>query len=121
MAKQRQTQFRIGLLALVLAVPAVSAAQTPPVPGSVGRCTDAAPCVTPGARAKPGKIAPSPSAVREFRETHPCPTTGHDWGACPGYIVNHITPLCKGGRDVASNLEWQTHTYADRRDQKACR
>ena len=84
------------------------------------RCTEAAPCTTPRTNATPGKVAPNAAAVKEFREKHPCPTSGHSWGACPGYVVNHIKPTCKGGLDVAANLQWQTHTDANRRDQTAC-
>jgi hypothetical protein len=85
------------------------------------QCTEAAPCATPRTNSTPGKIAPSAAAVHEFRDKHPCPTSGHNWGACPGYVVNHIKPPCKGGLDVAANLQWQTHTDANRRDQTACR
>ena len=85
------------------------------------RCTEDAPCATPRTNATPGKVAPSAAAVQEFREKHPCPTSGHSWGACPGYVVNHIKPPCKGGLDVPANLQWQTHTDANRRDQTACR
>jgi hypothetical protein len=96
---------------------------SPKRPGQGGavQCTEAAPCATPRTNATPGKIAPSAAAVHEFREKHPCPTSGHNWGACPGYVVNHIKPLCKGGLDVPANLQWQTHTDANRSDQTACR
>jgi hypothetical protein len=26
----------------------------------------------------------------------------------PGYVVDHITLLAKGGKDVPSNMQWQT-------------
>ncbi len=26
----------------------------------------------------------------------------------PGYVVDHIVPLACGGKDVASNMQWQT-------------
>jgi hypothetical protein len=93
----------------------------PPGERRAVQCTDAAPCATPRTNATPGKIGPSAVAVREFREKHPCPTSGHSWGACPGYVVNHIKTPCKGGLDVPANLQWQTHTEANRRDQTACR
>lgn len=92
-------------------------------PRSITQCTEAAPCATPRVRKKRGKVAVAPSAasVREFRQTHPCPTTAHTWGACPGYVVNHIEPPCKGGLDTPSNLQWQTHVSADRQNRTACR
>jgi hypothetical protein len=120
-AKQRRIRFPIGLLVLALTVPAVSIAQTPPAPGNVARCTEAAPCATPGTRTTPGRKAPSAASIRQFRETHPCPTTAHSFGACPGYVVTHITPPCKGGLDTPENLQWQTHANADRQAQTACR
>lgn len=43
-----------------------------------------------------------------FRRTHPCPATGKVRGACPGYVVDHILPLCAGGEDRPSNMQWQT-------------
>jgi hypothetical protein len=97
-----------------------SGAKTPAERGAV-QCTEAAPCAVPRANTTPGKVAPSAAAVHEFREKHPCPTSGHSWGTCPGYVVNHIKPPCKGGLDVPANLQWQTHTDANRRDQTACR
>lgn len=126
-------RLRIGALIFVLAFapPAAGVAQTPTAgqagidnshrPRSVVQCTEAAPCATPHTRARPAKAAPSASVVRQFRENHPCPTTAHTWGACPGYVVTHITPACKGGLDEQSNLQWQTHASADRQDRTACR
>jgi hypothetical protein len=121
MASRRQTRFLIGALALALTAPAASIAQTPTAPHNIVRCTEAAPCATPGARKAPGKKPPSAAAIRQFRETHSCPTTGHNWGDCPGYVVTHITPPCKGGTDALTNLQWQTHTKADKLAQTACR
>lgn len=44
----------------------------------------------------------------EFQRQHPCPATGQPRGACPGYVVDHIKPLCAGGADAPSNMQWQT-------------
>jgi hypothetical protein len=33
--------------------------------------------------------------------------TGYPHGR-PGYVVDHVIPLCAGGPDVAANLQWQT-------------
>ena len=34
----------------------------------------------------------------------------------PGYVVDHITPLAKGGKDVPSNMQWQTIAEARAKD-----
>lgn len=76
--------------------------------------------------AVPAYPAPSRSAspVREFRAANPCPSTGRTRGACPGWQVDHIRPLCDGGRDHPSNLQWLTvdeHRIKTRSDLLACR
>jgi hypothetical protein len=48
-----------------------------------------------------------PAQVRAFRAAHPCPVTGLTTGACPGWVVDHIYPLCAGGKDLPSNMSWQ--------------
>lgn len=121
MANPWQRRVAIGALALALAAPAAGFGQTPRAPSSITRCTEEAPCATPRPRKTPGRKPPSAAAIRQFRETHPCPTTAHNWGDCPGYVVTHITPPCKGGADVPANLEWQTHAKADQLARTACR
>jgi hypothetical protein len=34
----------------------------------------------------------------------------------PGYVIDHITPLAKGGKDVPSNMQWQTVAEARTKD-----
>jgi hypothetical protein len=34
--------------------------------------------------------------------------TGKKTGACPGYVVDHIVPLKRGGSDTPANMQWQT-------------
>jgi len=60
------------------------------------------------------KSQPSKAAVAEFKRANPCPATGQAQGACPGYRVDHIVPLCAEGEDVAANLQWQA--VADTRE-----
>ena len=43
-----------------------------------------------------------------FVREYPCPATGQPRGPCPGYVVDHIIPLCGGGADAPSNMQWQT-------------
>jgi hypothetical protein len=57
----------------------------------------------------------------EFQHTHPCPSTGRTSGACPGYVRDHIKPLCKGGPDTADNMQWQTVERAKAKDRRECR
>lgn len=59
----------------------------------------------PGAR--PAKVSRNRAVVRAFRSMNPCPTTGRSRGACPGWVVDHVTPLCAGGPDSVSNMQWQ--------------
>ena len=59
-----------------------------------------------------------------FVKQHPCPATGKTRGACPGYIVDHIRPLCAGGADHSSNMQWQTVAdgkVKDRNEREMCR
>lgn len=53
-----------------------------------------------------------------FMKKHPCPSTGKTRGACPGYVVDHIKPLCAGGPDRPSNMQWQTVKEAKIKDRK---
>jgi hypothetical protein len=60
----------------------------------------------------------------EFVKQHPCPSTGKVRRACPGYVVDHIKPLCAGGPDRPSNMQWQTRMDAkikDREERRLCR
>ena len=57
----------------------------------------------------------------EFQRLHPCPSTGKTTGACPGYVRDHIVPLCKGGADSVSNMQWQTRADAKAKDRWECK
>jgi hypothetical protein len=37
-------------------------------------------------------------------------------GACPGYVVDHIIPLKRGGADEPANMQWQTVAEAKAKD-----
>lgn len=67
-------------------------------------------------RDKHGHIARSSKAKGEFMRRHPCPSTGKTYGACPGYVVDHIIPLKDGGSDSSSNMQWQTKAAAKSKD-----
>ncbi len=58
----------------------------------------------------------SAAAVAAFKRAHPCPATGESKGKCRGYVVDHIEPLCAGGADDPSNMQWQTLAEAKEKD-----
>jgi hypothetical protein len=50
-------------------------------------------------------------------------TTGYPEGR-PGWVADHIFPLCAGGKDALENLQWQTIEDArvkDRAEKRLCR
>lgn len=62
--------------------------------------------------------------VRLFRSKHPCPATQRIDGPCPGYVVDHVIPICAGGPDRLENMQWQSHAQArikDRIEIRYCR
>ena len=65
----------------------------------------------------------SQKAKDSFKYSHPCPSNGNNHGACPGYIIDHITPIACGGEDAPSNMQWQTEEASkakDRWERKGC-
>lgn len=62
------------------------------------------------------KIHRSASAVAQFKRQNLCPSTGLPKGRCPGYIVDHVEPLCAGGLDAPINMQWQTVAQAKEKD-----
>lgn len=71
-----------------------------------------------------GKQHRSQAQVSAFKRANPCPSTGAQSGPCKGYIVDHIQPLCAGGADNPSNMQWQTIDDAkakDRDERKICK
>jgi hypothetical protein len=63
-----------------------------------------------------GKAYRDPAQRRAFVQSHPCPSTGKTKGRCPGYVVDHVKPLCAGGPDRPSNMQWQTTAEAKNKD-----
>lgn len=61
---------------------------------------------------------------RQFQRLYPCPINGKTKGACPGWVVDHIVPLCAGGPDAVSNMQWQERSAShakDAQERRACR
>ena len=56
------------------------------------------------------------AAVHQFQKAHPCPATGWTRGRCPGYVVDHVKPLKRGGADIPANMQWQTKAEAKAKD-----
>ncbi|MBF0096484.1 MAG: hypothetical protein HQM04_04640 [Magnetococcales bacterium] len=42
------------------------------------------------------------AALRAFRSTHPCPSTGSLYGRCPGFVV-----VKYGKAHIPANFHWQ--------------
>ena len=68
------------------------------------------------ARDSHGRIRRSASAKNEFKRAHRCPSNGRSSGACPGYVIDHVHPLKRGGADAPSNMQWQTKAAAKAKD-----
>lgn len=77
------------------------------------------------AAALSGFAAPRSAAERAaFVRENPCPATGQRRGACPGWQVDHITPLCAGGNDTRQNMQWLSigeHRRKTTQDLRTCR
>ena len=107
------------LIALVLVTPPAIAkgSGSNSGTGSSHIATSAHTRATPGVeRNSHGRITRSEHAKRDFRKSHPCPSTGKPSGACPGYVIDHVSPLKRGGADAPYNMQWQTTEQAKEKD-----
>jgi hypothetical protein len=68
------------------------------------------------ARDRQGRIKRSARAKNRFKKQRPCPSTGKSSGACPGYVIDHVKALKRGGEDNPSNMQWQTNEAAKQKD-----
>jgi hypothetical protein len=57
-----------------------------------------------------------PKQRSAFYRLNPCPVTGKTRGSCPGYVIDHRTPLCMGGPDHPSNMQWLPTEDAKKKD-----
>ena len=58
----------------------------------------------------------SRAATAEFKRLHPCPATGQPRGHCPGWVIDHVVPICAGGPDHHGNMQRQTVADAKVKD-----
>lgn len=66
----------------------------------------------------------SAAARAEFQRANHCPSTGASRGPCPGWVIDHVHPLCAGGADRPDNMQWQTRQEAaekDKHERRQCR
>jgi hypothetical protein len=63
----------------------------------------------------------SHKAKAAFQRLYHCPKTDKPRGACPGYIIDHVIPLCAGGADDPLNMQWQTLSEAKAKDREEAR
>ena len=66
------------------------------------------------ARDSHGRIARSPEVREQFMRE-----TGYPHGR-PGYVIDHVKPLCHGGADDVANMQWQTKADAAAKDKWEC-
>jgi hypothetical protein len=93
---------------LALAFGAASIAQVGMKPKLPPPRMRAAPACNNCVRDIGGNISRNPAPVRQFRASHPCPSNGSLSGPCPGFVVDHVKALAKGGQDAPDNMRWRT-------------
>lgn len=112
-----------ALLCAVLLKTEVAAAKTPQHGSAAGHSHARPPQssgrgkAVPGVRRdRQGNIKRSTGAKADFQKSHPCPATGQTTGRCPGYVIDHVKPLKRGGADSPGNMQWQTKRAAKFKD-----
>ena len=94
------------LLTLLMVLFADNALATLPAPGEPGAPADPRYCGEP-ARDENGRIIRNHDMLREFMKVFPCPSNlSTEYGACPGWALDHTIPLAVGGCDSPINLTW---------------
>ena len=117
--RMKRSAWIVGSLAGLLLATAPSFAKNPHSSHSAGthhaqrQQRNPAPGVQRGSN---GRIKRNPQARKEFQKQNPCPSTGKTSGKCPGYVVDHVQALKRGGSDAPSNMQWQTKEAAKAKD-----
>lgn len=105
-----------AMMAAWMAAPMTIEAKGPPKKSHAGYDSHGRPRAEGVARDANGRIARSSSPKTAFKKGSPCPATGRSSGACPGYVIDHVVPLKRGGPDHATNMQWQTRAEAKAKD-----
>ena len=63
-----------------------------------------------------GRIERTGAARAAFKREQPCPATQKPKGPCPGYVIDHVFALKRGGTDSPANMQWQTVEEAKTKD-----
>jgi hypothetical protein len=110
MSSKELVPFRVGTLAVMFfAVLNAQIVTSPKLPMPLIRH---APTCINCVRDLSGRISRNPMPVRAFRAQKPCPATKSVKGPCPGYLVDFIKPLNRGGADAPQNMQWRTIAQA---------
>jgi hypothetical protein len=78
----------------------------------------------PGFLQYANKAYTQPYSASRFSTHKSCPANDERRGACPGYVVDHIKPLCAGGDDSVDNMQWQEYSESlmkDKVERMMCR
>lgn len=65
----------------------------------------------------------SHTALRHFAKANPCPANSQRITHCPGYVIDHVVPLCAGGKDAPENMQWQEYKESllkDKTERELC-
>ena len=49
-------------------------------------------------------------------ESQYMPALGERHGKCPGYIIDHVIPLCAGDADTPASMQLRSRAAAKRKD-----
>ena len=72
----------------------------------------------------PAKALRDPVERAAYVRANPCPSAAASGRTCPGHEVDHTIPLCAGGPDLRTNMNWLTvvdHRFKTFVDVRECR
>lgn len=114
------------LLGIVLMVGTERAELMTLVPVAAGTEVDATVAKTVAMEQAAKKVKRSMMQRGRFMKQNACPATAavgqanststSQRAVCSGYVVDHVRPLCSGGEDAPSNMQWQEEGVAKKKD-----